>query len=496
MDWIFNGFLSWAANILASVLDAITALFTSALSCDLTTFNNVFKFAQTAESVILGLGLSFLFMILIFQLFRTLWGPLADQSVEHPVGLLLRAGVFFPITYFSKSIVDYVLYLANKPYGIISGMSTDSGSGWASTLADNMKTWGGAVVSNLADPVGALLTIIILTLIGWNYLKLLLEVCERYVVLGVIAYTAPLAAATGGSKSTNQIFKGWCRLVGSQTFLMIFNVWFLALISSGLHNAGDYFKNDNGNLLIWALLMVAMEKAAQRMDSYMKSIVGNVAITGGGILDDLVATAGAVKGATKAVFGGGKGGALTGGLAAAAGGATAGTIGGFASAVGRKFSPSSFAADAAGSGGVRQSAGGMALGFAPAIARGVAGAAFKASLEKGGDFATSVVGRIAHGNGNKDYGHLNNTPAASKSFAHFFGSSGYPAPDMHSTTIGNGEATTRVGTDTTLRYFDADKFRAPDAGTYTRAQAADGSTWYKQEFKDTDASKPKAPERL
>ena len=31
----------------------------------------------------------------------------------------------------------------------------------------------------------------------------------------------------GGSKATNQVFKSWCRMVGSQLLLLVLNVWFL-----------------------------------------------------------------------------------------------------------------------------------------------------------------------------------------------------------------------------------------------------------------------------
>lgn len=39
--------------------------------------------------------------------------------------------------------------------------------------------------------------------LGWNYFKLLLEVVERYVVVGVLCYTSPLAYSMGASKDTN-----------------------------------------------------------------------------------------------------------------------------------------------------------------------------------------------------------------------------------------------------------------------------------------------------
>jgi len=51
--------------------------------------------------------------------------------------------------------------------------------------------------------------------LGWNYFKMLLEVVERYIVVGVLCYTSPLAFAMGGSKTTNQVFKSWC-WVGSE----------------------------------------------------------------------------------------------------------------------------------------------------------------------------------------------------------------------------------------------------------------------------------------
>ena len=54
--------------------------------------------------------------------------------------------------------------------------------------------------------VGLILMLILVISIGWNYFKLLLETVERYIVVGVLCYTSPLAFAMGGSKATNQVF--------------------------------------------------------------------------------------------------------------------------------------------------------------------------------------------------------------------------------------------------------------------------------------------------
>ena len=45
----------------------------------------------------------------------------------------------------------------------------------------------------------ALIALILVLILAWNYIKLLFEAAERYVLLGVLVYTAPMAFATGVS---------------------------------------------------------------------------------------------------------------------------------------------------------------------------------------------------------------------------------------------------------------------------------------------------------
>ncbi len=71
-----------------------------------------------------------------------------------------------------------------------------------------------------------LLVIIFGVIIMFKVFKLLLEIAERYVILAMLTITAPLAFAMGGSKSTSEIFTGWCRMFGSMCLLMVTNVIF------------------------------------------------------------------------------------------------------------------------------------------------------------------------------------------------------------------------------------------------------------------------------
>ena len=78
----------------------------------------------------------------------------------------------------------------------------------------------------------ALIALILVLILAWNYIKLLFEAAERYILLGVIVYTAPIAFATGASQSTANIFKSWCRMFGGQIFLLLMNAWCLRLFTS------------------------------------------------------------------------------------------------------------------------------------------------------------------------------------------------------------------------------------------------------------------------
>lgn len=78
----------------------------------------------------------------------------------------------------------------------------------------------------------SLIALIFILILAWNYIKLLFEAAERYVLLGVLVYTAPVAFAMGASETTSGIFKTWCKMVGGQIFLLLMNAWCLRIFTS------------------------------------------------------------------------------------------------------------------------------------------------------------------------------------------------------------------------------------------------------------------------
>ena len=76
------------------------------------------------------------------------------------------------------------------------------------------------IIGVCANGAVALILLILVLILAWNYLKLLFEAAERYVLLGVLVFTAPVAFAMGVSQATSNIF------------LLLMNAWCLRLFTS------------------------------------------------------------------------------------------------------------------------------------------------------------------------------------------------------------------------------------------------------------------------
>lgn len=318
--------------------------------------------------------------------------------------------------------------------------------------------------------VGLLLLVILELCLGWNYFKLLLETVERYIVVGVLCYTSPLAYSMGASKATTPVFRSWCRMVGSQMLLLVMNVWFLRGFNSSMGayiGNGGALSTGQGSVFLWMFCALAFLKTAQKFDSYLASIGLNVAQTGSGMGMELLMAArvvtGAVGGGMRSagrVFGGGAGATATG-----TGAAATGFAGGFAN----MFKGNSYVRDAVVNGGQRMGAGGT-IGF---VGRTFGGIAARNGAQLTGDSISSVASR---------------PPAVSGSIAGDIAdrSIGNYMPHLSGmqvsgTEITGGQITAKVvgadGKETSVGLYSTGQFEKPE-GPYSMVTASDGSQWY------------------
>lgn len=94
-------------------------------------------------------------------------------------------------------------------------------------------------------------------------------------VLAMLTITAPLAFAMGGSKSTSEIFAGWCRMYGSMCLLMATNIIFFKMLLSVVSTIPSGLDG-----FLWMVLIMSIVKVAKKADEIITRIGLNPAITG------------------------------------------------------------------------------------------------------------------------------------------------------------------------------------------------------------------------
>ena len=296
LDWIFEGIVTWISSIASQIMDAVSGLFLNALGTDMVTMEEYFPFITKAFDVMQYTAWAVLFLIVVWQLFRAFGGPITEA--ENPWQLVVRGAIFALLIGYAKPIFMLALDIARAPYTALMDVSMTAEeftfAGVEQVLSNGLLT----IVSTVTV-VGPILVLILLIALGWNYFKLLLEAVERYIVVGVLFYTSPLAFCMGGSKATNQVFKSWCRMVGSQLLLLVMNVWFIRGFNSSV---GQYIGNGGalstgqGSIFLWLFCALAFLKTAQKFDSYMAAMGLNVAQTGSSMGMELLMAARVISG--------------------------------------------------------------------------------------------------------------------------------------------------------------------------------------------------------
>ena len=489
LDWIFEGIVTWVSSIASELMDAVSRVFLDALGTDMEAMEGYFPFVTKAFEVMQYMAWAVLFLITVWQLFRVFGGPITEA--ENPWQLLLRSALFALLVGAARPIFTMALDIARAPYTALMEVSMEAEDFTFAGIEEALKNGLTTIVSTVTV-VGPILILILLIALGWNYFKLLLECVERYIVVGVLCYTSPLAFAMGGSKATNQVFKSWCRMVGSQLLLLVLNVWFLRAFDSSVGQFignGGALASGGGSVFLWLFCALAFLKTAQKFDSYLAAMGLNVAQTGSSMAMEMVMAARVLSG-----LGGGaksagsvfrSGGSAASSAATGAGAAATSFSAGFAS----KFKGNSYVRDAVVEGGSRMGLGGS-VGFVGQAFGGIAarnGAVLTGeSISSVASRPESVSGAIAGDIADRSLqnympqltnyslagtqitgGHIHTT-ATSQAFQETAGSAGEEASSAQ---------TAQPTGPSQIDYYSANQYEQPE-GPYSLVTAADGSTWY------------------
>ncbi|MDR2605762.1 MAG: hypothetical protein LBC38_00585, partial [Oscillospiraceae bacterium] len=169
---ILDDIVEWFAEQAMNALDIVSSSVLGALGYDMTAFKRYFPAAETMYEIFVALGIGIILLNWIWQLFRN-YGLGAGIEAEDPVKLSLRSVLFMLMAYFADGTVNAVLAIAGTPYRWImdSELPPLNFADFNSALT--------ALLGVMTNGAVALIALVILLVLAWNYLKLLFEAAER-----------------------------------------------------------------------------------------------------------------------------------------------------------------------------------------------------------------------------------------------------------------------------------------------------------------------------
>ena len=262
LELIFQGFIEWAYGLLLECWQYFSVSLLEIISMDFAYLKSHIPIIPNLMQVFLAVGWALLLGNLVFQALKSMASGLGIEG-EDPKLLFTRTFVFSFLLLASPQICEIGLSMTAKIIELLQ-------------IPDAIHVT--MIDESVFGALSASWLLVILTgvIIMVKVLRLLLEIAERYLILSVLTITAPLAFSMGGSKSTSEIFTGWCRMYGSMCLLMVTNVLFFKMLLSVLSTVPSGL-----DVLPWIVLVLTIVKVARKADAIITRIGLNPAITGG-----------------------------------------------------------------------------------------------------------------------------------------------------------------------------------------------------------------------
>ena len=261
LEFIFQGFFEWVYGLILDIWNYFSSSLLNVMSLDFAYIKTHIPVMGDIQQIILAVGWALLLGNLVFQALRSMAAGLGFEG-EDPKLLFARTFVFGFLLLASPQICELVLGITSKVIALLEVPD-----------AINVQLVDGSVIGVFT--ASWILVIIFDLITMFMVLSLLLEVAERYMVLAMLTIMAPLAFAMGGSKSTSEIFAGWCRMFGSMCFLMATNIVFFKMLLSVVSTVPNF-----PDVFLWMVLIVSIVKVAKKADEIITRIGLNPAITG------------------------------------------------------------------------------------------------------------------------------------------------------------------------------------------------------------------------
>ena len=261
LELIFQGFIEWTYGLVLEAWEFFSSALLDIMSMDFDYLRSHVPVIDTISEVMLAAGWAILIGNLVFQAVKSMMSGLGFEG-EDPKLLFTRTFVFAFLLLASPQICNICLDMTSSIMELMEMPDAVN-----ITLAEE-ATFGGLAVAWL-------LVVICGIIVMFQSFKLIFEMAERYFILAMLTICSPLAFGTGGSRTTSDLFSGWCRMYGSMCFLMVLHVVFVKMLLSVLSYCPSGL-----DVLPWMVLVLTIVKVAKKADALIARIGLNPAMTG------------------------------------------------------------------------------------------------------------------------------------------------------------------------------------------------------------------------
>ena len=334
LNFIWESLMEWIQTAVVSSFDTLDQAMLFAFSPSMITMDRFFPGLNTMWGLILTVSFAMVLALCIYKIFQNSFLT-ASKAYESPFWTILRTVFAFVVItalpYFLKILFDFadsIYWQILEDGGMLSSdvgasilgesnqnLGTKLMEGTRAAFKDGILQGTGDLAIDALTPADNLpvylITLILTVAIGWEYFKLMLEVAERYVVIGIMYYTMPLAAVPLVSRDTSSITKSWIRMLVSELLILGLNVWFLVIFRAAILDGpmaslegyevhGQTISGSSAGIL-WCFIAVAFLKTAQKIDSYIATLGLTTAQLSSGIATSILTTGFAMSRAAKGV---------------------------------------------------------------------------------------------------------------------------------------------------------------------------------------------------
>jgi hypothetical protein len=388
---MFEWLVKEVANAVMAICAYAVGIFMHSFDFNLGYFTSNLPIVGKSYEIFQTMALGLVMLFFIWQCFKIFGAPIGIES-DDPVKVFFKSILAVFCIYNAQGIFNEGFTTLRPIFDSINDL------GIGATLLNNPFEGykAGHAINDLltlftaAGTWEVIVFVIILVVIMWNLLKMLIELTERYVLMGILAVTSPLGFSMMTTKATANIFAAWTRMIMGQFVIYLLNFWIIkAFLSAFTQVRAD---------IVWLIFMWAFLKVAQKLDMFLGKLGIEVGNVGGSLIEELMVAKTVLGVMGKGGFGGA--GGKAGGIAAALSAAKGGGIGGFASVLARRATGGVASALANGTpvgrGGV---VGRAAMGALGAVTKNslLGGLLFSGNPLNGGKFASNALNSSAFG---------------------------------------------------------------------------------------------------